>query len=99
LALLGAAAVGDELSGTIKTIDADAGKITVTGKDGKDVTIAYKSTTKVSNPKGKILKAKKFSLKRLRAGGQVVVTHENGEASRLVLKKGALEKKTSSAKP
>jgi len=83
-------ALAAELLGTVKSVDADASKFVVTA-DGKDVEVTVNDTTTYENAKGKV--NKKFSLKRLNTGGQVEVTHENGVASKVVLKKGAAKKK------
>jgi len=85
-------ALAAELTGTIKSVDVEAKKIVVTPKDGdKDVDVTVNTETTVENAKGKVVK--KFSLDRLKAGGTIDVTHENGVASKVVLKKGAVKKK------
>lgn len=86
-------ALAEELSGTIKSVDVDAKKIVVTATEGgRDVEITVNNQTVAENAKGKVLK--KFNLKRLKTAGKVDVTHENGVASKIVLKKGALKKGT-----
>src|SRR4051794_7710504 len=80
-----------ELLGTVKSVDPDKNTLVVTSSDDKDVTVKVNSSTSYENPKGK--EVKKFSLDRLSTGGSVAVTHENGVASKVVLKKGAMKKK------
>ena len=80
-----------ELLGTIKSVDADHSKFVVTASDAKDVTVTVDSSTSYESAKGKTVK--KFSLERLNPGGEVAVTHENGVASKVILKKGAMKKK------
>lgn len=85
-------ALGAELTGTVKSVDVDAKKIVVTPKEGdKDIDVTVNPGTAVENAKGKVMK--KFSLERLKVGGTIDVTHENGVASKIVLKKGAVKKK------
>jgi len=79
-----------ELLGTVKSVDADSNKFVVSA-DGKDVTVTVNASTTYESAKGK--EVKKFSLDRLNTGGEVVVTHEGGTASKVVLKKGAMKKK------
>ncbi len=84
--------LADELIGTIKSVNADANKFVVTSNaDNKDVEVKVNDSTVYETPKGKTLK--KFSLERLNTGGTVEVTHDNGTASKVVLKKGAVKKK------
>jgi len=84
-------ALAAELLGTVKSVNADASKFVVTTGDDKEVEVTVNETTTYENAKGKV--SKKFTLKRLNVGGQVEVTHENGVASKVVLKKGATKKK------
>jgi hypothetical protein len=79
-----------ELLGTIKSVDADNNKFVVTSSDDKDVTVTVNSSTTYENAKGKEVKK---ALGRMATGGEVVVTHEGGVASKVVLKKGAVKKK------
>jgi hypothetical protein len=91
LGVLVAPVLAAELLGTIKSVDAENKKFVVTSEDGKEVTVTVKSETIFENAKGK--QNKKFSLDRLNTGGSVAVTHEDGVASKVILKKGAVKKK------
>jgi hypothetical protein len=79
-----------ELLGTIKSVDADNNKFVVTSSEGKDVTVTVNGSTSYENAKGKEVKK---ALNRMATGGEVVVTHEDGVASKVILKKGAIKKK------
>jgi hypothetical protein len=84
--------LAEELIGTIKSVNADANKFVVTSNaDNKDVEVKVNDATVYESAKGKAMK--KFSLDRLNTGGTVEVTHDNGLASKVVLKKGAVKKK------
>jgi len=84
--------LADELIGTIKSVNADSNKFVVTSSaDNKDVEVKVNDSTVYENAKGKAVK--KFALDRLNTGGQVEVTHDNGTASKVILKKGATKKK------
>lgn len=81
-----------ELLGTVKSVDADAKKITVTPKDGgDDVVVTIKDDTEWVNPNGKT--AKDYDLAKLKKGRQVEITHENAVASKVVIRKGTGKKK------
>ena len=91
LALTVGTALAAELLGTVKSVDADAKKVTVTPKDGgDDVVVTIKDETEWHNKKGKI---ENYDLAKLRKGSQIEVTHENAVASKVVIKKGAGKKK------
>jgi hypothetical protein len=92
LALTVGAALAAELLGTVKSVDTDAKKITVTPKDGgDDVVVTIKDDTEFHTAKkGKI---DNYDLAKLKKGSEVEVTHEKGVASKVLIKKGAGKKK------
>jgi hypothetical protein len=92
LALTVGSALAAELLATVKSVDTDAKKITVTPKDGgDDVVVTIKDDTEWISPKGE--KIEKYDLAKLKKGRQVEITHENAVASKVVIKKGAGKKK------
>jgi Cu/Ag efflux protein CusF len=92
LALTVGTALAAELLATVKSVDTDAKKITVTPKDGgDDVIVTIKEDTEWVSPKGE--KIEKYDLTKLKKGRQVEITHENAVASKVILKKGAGKKK------
>ena len=96
LALTVGAALAAELLGTVKSVDTDAKKITVTPKDGgEDVVVTIKDETEWHNKKGKI---DNYDLAKLKKGRQIEITHENAVASKVVIKKGAGKKKETEKK-
>ncbi len=91
LALTVGTAIAAELLGTVKSVDTDAKKVTVTPKDGgDDVVVTIKEDTEWHNKKGKI---DNYDLSKLKKGAQVEITHENAVASKVVIKKGGAGKK------
>jgi hypothetical protein len=84
-------ALAAELLGTVKSVDVDAKKITVTPKEGDDVVVSVKDDTEWANKKGKI---DNFDLSKLKKGAVLEITHENNVASKVMIKKfGAGKKK------
>ncbi len=91
LALTVGTALAAELLGTVKSVDTEAKKITITPKDGgDDVVVTIKDDTEWHNKKGKM---DNYDLAKLKKGSQVEVTHENAVASKVMIKKGAGKKK------
>lgn len=87
LALTAGAALAAELLGTIKSVDADAKKITVTPKEGgDDVVVTIKDETEWYSAKGK--KLENYDLAKAKKGALLEITHENAVASKVVVKKG-----------
>ena len=81
-----------ELLGTVKAVDTDAKKITVTPKDGgDDVVVTIKDETEWYTGKGK--KIDNYDLAKAKKGMMLEITHENAVASKVVIKKGAGKKK------
>lgn len=92
LALTVGSVLAAELLGTVKSVDADAKKITVTPKDGgDDVVVTVKDDTEWYNAKGK--KYDNYDLAKAKKGMLLEITHENAVASKVVVKKGAGKKK------
>jgi hypothetical protein len=92
--LLSVTARADQVSGTIKSVDPEARTIVVSTKaegTSQEVTLKVDRKTQAENHKGKA--RKKFSLDRLRVGGSIDATRENGVVTKIVLAKGALKKK------
>ncbi len=91
LALTIGSALAAELLATVKSVDTDAKKITVTPKDGgDDVVVTIKDDTEWHNKKGKI---DNYDLAKVKKGYELEITHENGVASKVLIKKGAGKKK------
>ena len=91
LALTVGSALAAELLGTVKSVDTDAKKITVTPKDGgDDVVVTIKDDTEFHNKKGKI---DNYTLAKVKKGFELEITHENAVASKVLIKKGAGKKK------
>src|ERR1700744_3762259 len=86
LALTVGAALAAELLGTVKSVDTDAKKITVTPKEGDDVVVTIKDDTEWYTGKGK--KIDNYDLAKAKKGMLLEVTHENGVASKVTIKKG-----------
>jgi hypothetical protein len=96
LGVFTARAGGEEVSGVVKSVNADSRTFVLApggAEPGTTLTLKVEGKTLAEKAKkGKVVK--KFRLDRLSPGGAVVVTHEKGVASRIVLKKGAYKKKT-----
>ena len=91
LALTVGTALAAELLGTVKSVDTDAKKVTITPKEGgDDVVVTIKDDTEFHNKKGKM---ENYDLAKLKKGFEVEVTHENAVASKVLIKKGAGKKK------
>jgi Cu/Ag efflux protein CusF len=91
LALTVGTALAAELLATVKSVDTDAKKITVTPKDGgDDVVVTIKDDTEWHNKKGKI---DNFDLAKIKKGYELEIVHENAVASKVTIKKGAGKKK------
>jgi hypothetical protein len=91
LALTVGGVLAAELLATIKSVDADAKKITVTPKEGgDDVVVTIKESTEWYGKKGKI---EGYTLEKAKKGMELEITHEGGVASKVVIKKGAGKKK------
>lgn len=85
-------ALAAELMGTIKDVDIDAKKITVTEKDtDKDVVVTVTDDTEWVTKK----KSAKIDLAKVKKGTMVLVTHEDAKASKIEVKKGAPKKEAS----
>lgn len=92
LALTVGPAIAAELLGTIKSVDVEAKKITVTPKDGgDDVVVTTNAETEWVSPKGKTIKD--YDLAKAKKGMMLEITHEKAVASKVVIKKGAAKKK------
>ncbi len=88
--------LADELIGRVTSVDADAKKIVVTEKQTKkEVNVTINDDTKILLPNGKT--PKKFDLSKLEKRA-VIVTHEDGVASKIEIQKGAAKKKDSPKK-
>ena len=86
---VGTAIMAAELTGTIKEVDVDGKKITVTEKDtDKDVVVTVTDDTEWVTKK----KSGKIDLTKVRKGTLVEVTHEDAKASKIVVKKNAPKK-------
>ena len=82
LAVLVVPAIAAELMGTVKSVDADGMKMMVIEKGTeKEVEVTIKSSTKIENPKGKMME-----LAKIKKDQRVEVTHEGGVASKVVVK-------------
>ena len=81
-----------ELFGTVKSVNTDEKTFVVT-EDGtaKDIDVKVSESTTAERANGKAVK--NFDLARLKPGTTVAVTHEDGIASKVVLKKGPGKKK------
>jgi hypothetical protein len=89
-------ALAAELLGRVKDVDAAAKKIVVVEKGtNKDVDVTITDQTTYELPNGKT--PRKFDIEKLKKR-QVAVTHENGVASKIVLKKGAPKAKKGAGK-
>ncbi len=96
LALTVGTALAAELLGTVKSVDTDAKKITVTPKEGgDDVVVTIKDETEWYSKKGKI---DNFDLAKVKKGTVLEITHENAVASKVMIKKGAGKKKDTEKK-
>jgi hypothetical protein len=95
LGLFAARAGAEEVSGVVKSVNADSRTFVLAPRGAEaDSTLTLKvegTTLAEKAKKGKVVK--KFRLDRLSPGGAVVVTHQKGVASKIVLKKGAYKKK------
>jgi hypothetical protein len=81
-----------ELLATIKSVDTDAKKITVTPKEGgDDVVVTIKDDTEWYTAKGK--KLENYDLAKAKKGALLEITHEDKVASKVVIKGGAGKKK------
>jgi hypothetical protein len=97
LAVSAGAVLAAELLGTVKSVDADAKKITVTPKDGgDDVVVTVKDETEWYSAKGK--KYENFDLAKVKKGALLEITHEDKIASKVVVKKGGAGKKKDTEK-
>jgi hypothetical protein len=97
LALTVGAALAAELLGTVKSVDTDAKKITVTPKEGgDDVVVTIKDETEWYTGKGK--KIDNYDLAKAKKGMLLEITHENAVASKVTIKKGVGKKKDTEKK-
>lgn len=94
--ILAIPALADELLWRVKDVDASTKKIVVVEKGtNKDVDVAINDQTVIELPSGKT--PKKFDIEKLKKR-RVAVTHENGVASKIVIKKGAPKAKKGAGK-
>jgi hypothetical protein len=92
MALVVVPAIAAELIGTVKSVDADAKKITVTEKGtDKSVDIVVNDKTVFEKASGEKY-PDKYDLAKLKTGRGLKVTHENGVASKIVLEAKAKKK-------
>ncbi len=99
LGVLTVPVLAGELLGVLTKVDADAKKVTVVDKDGKETEITVNDDTEYVSPKGankidleKVAKSLERIQEKGRKGISVKVTHESGVATKIEVeakKKGA----------
>lgn len=102
--LLAGSVLADELIGRIKSVDVEGKKIIITEKDtDKDVEITIVEETELLTPKGETrkvdLEKMKQGLEKSKRGRNVQVTHKDGVASKIEIKKGEPKKEGDAPKP